>query len=389
MNSSVAKKADSKIRIFPWSAPEQSDIDFEKSLEGRNNEGIIAINRSAQLIYTSENILNAINGMNAANITLDEVRNYDYRLFLQKYLSNRHSLLLETLDTGINYEGVIETIEINESPMYLECSTMLLVDTGGNKAGAILYIRNITAHINGVRQMQQFETMKTVNNFATSMSHHLKNPLTAVIGFLQMIKSQVSPENTVRYCDWALEEVDRISGVLDKISHLAMPSGGHQLIEISALLQAVKRSLQIAAVTMQVQIKIDEAPPQVIIKGHYEQLREAIMCLVHNGMEAMPAGGQLEVKIKYHQETAMVEFRVIDQGIGYHNAKSLFQPFYSTSVDRTGLGLNIAEHVAMIHRGYIRLKPNDTGVGTIASLFLPAAINISDEEAGVGVNQVE
>lgn len=167
---------------------------------------------------------------------------------------------------------------------------------------------------------------------------------------------------------------------------LAMPSEGQELITLPSLLQGVKRTLQTTAATMKVKAQIDDNPPAVIIKGHYEQLREAIMCLVHNGMEATEEGGNLLVSAHYHRSIAMVEIRIIDEGLGCNNLENIFQPFFSRSVDRTGLGLNIAEHIAMVHRGYVRLQPNPIGSGTVASIFLPAAVNISCEAAGISVN---
>ncbi|MGE5380479.1 MAG: two-component system sensor histidine kinase NtrB [Methylocystaceae bacterium] len=358
----------------------QLGFDLDRSLAGRTGEYIVVIDEQERLIYATDWALEW------AGVRLEEIKGKNYRQLKAKYLNDHHSILLETLETGINYEGILEAFDLSKQIFYVESSTALLVNSEGLKVGALLFARNVTARINGAKQMQQYETMKTVNAFASSMAHHLKNPLTAVAGFIQLIQHQTAPENNEQYCEWALEELHRIEEVLDRISHLAFPSGGQQLIALPDLLQGIKRSMQTTATTMKVKVQMDENPPEVIIKGHYEQLREAVLCLVHNGMEAMPSGGYLTVSAHYHRSLTMVEIRVVDRGAGGYNPDYIFQPFYSSHVDRTGLGLNIAEHIAMIHRGYIRLQPNETGMGTKASFYLPAAVNIFRETAGIGVN---
>lgn len=358
----------------------QLGFDLDRSLAGRTGEYLVVIDDQERLVYATDWALDWVGAR------LEEVKGKNYRQLKAKYLHDRHSILLETLETGINYEGVMEAFDLGSKIFYVESSTMLLVNAEGHKVGALLFARNVTARVNGTKQMQQYETMKTVNAFASSMAHHLKNPLTAVAGFLQLIFNKTAPESNDQYCEWALEELHRIEEVLDRISHLAFPSGGQQLIVLPDLLQGIKRSVQTTATTMQVMVQMDEHPPEVIIKGHYEQLREAVLCLVHNGMEAMTSGGYLTVSAHYHRSMAMVEIRVVDRGAGGYNLDNIFQPFYSSHVDRTGLGLNIAEHIAMIHRGYIKLQPNEMGMGTRASLYLPAAVNIFGETAGIGVN---
>jgi len=380
LNSSVVRKKENGNLDFSSFIQERYGFDLAKSFAGRMCEYLVVIDEAERLLYVSEPVLEY------AGIRLQDIKGGNFRQLNTKYLQGRHAMLLETLETGINYEGVLEAYDLGNQMVFFESSTMLLVDESGLKAGAMLFARDVTARVNGNKQMQQYETMKTINSFASSMSHHLKNPLTAVRGFVQLIKSGVVPENTEQYSAWALEELVRIEEILERISHLAMPSEGQQLIPLPNLLQAIKRSLQTTATTMQIKVQMDDDPPTVIVKGHYEQLREAVMCLVHNGMEAMPAGGHMAVTAHYHTPQAMVEIRVVDQGSGYYNPDNVFQPFFSTSVDRTGLGLNIAEHVAMAHRGYIKLRPNENGIGTTASLFLPAAVNISCDAAGISMN---
>lgn len=380
MSSGIAQKK----QIRPWDfrsfVHNTIDIDWDKSIAGRQHEAIMVIDTDCKLVYASDGLASWL------ETGPDNARGLSYQLVMEKVLHNRHSVLVDTLETGVNYESVLETVKIDNRVMTIEYSTMLLVNDSGSKIGALLYLHDVTARVTGLKQMQQYETMRTVNNFAASMSHHLKNPLTAVAGFLQLIKDQDEEGASSQYCDWALEELDRIRDILERISLLAMPSEGQELITLARLMQGVKRTLQTTARTMQVKVQIDDNPPAVIIKGHYEQLREAIMCLVHNGMEATEAGGNLTMSSHYHRSLAMVEIRIVDEGLGCTNLETIFQPFFSRSVDRTGLGLNIAEHIAMVHRGYIRLLPNQTGSGTVASFFLPAAVNISGEAAGISIN---
>ncbi|MGE5455376.1 MAG: histidine kinase dimerization/phospho-acceptor domain-containing protein [Methylocystaceae bacterium] len=371
MNSSLVREGKNEYLDIRGLIHNLFGVDLDKSLAGRDHEYVVIIDEWEHLVYASDCALNWF------HLSLLDLKGQNYREIKAQYLQNRHSILLETLVTGVNYEGKMEVFDLGSHKVYIECSTVILVDTKGHKVGALLYARDVTARVISTKQIQQYETMKTINNFASSMSHHLKNPLTAVTGFVQLIKDQVAPENTEQYCLWALEELQRIGDVLERISHLAESSEGQELIALPDLLQGVQRSLHTAAATMKVNLQMDEEPPAVIVKGHYEQLREAMLCLINNGMEAMPAGGQLGVRALYHQHLGMVEIKVIDQGTSGYNAESVFQPFYSSNVDRTGLGLNIAEHIAMVHRGYVRLVPNESGCGSTASLFLPAAVNIS------------
>jgi two-component system NtrC family sensor kinase len=153
-----------------------------------------------------------------------------------------------------------------------------------------------------------------------------------------------------------------------------------EFTQFSRLPKAVVRRLDLAELVRETLAPYQSGPPEGVrlaleastaaVEGDADQLRRVLLNVVHNGLEAMQArGGELRVQVRADGERAQV--RVRDQGTGVEDVERIFEPYYTTKVKGTGLGLLIARQIVEEHAGRIRVE-SEPGVGTEVTIELPA-----------------
>jgi len=223
-------------------------------------------------------------------------------------------------------------------------------------------------------RMFRAEQLATMGQFAAGIAHELRNPLTTIRSTVQYLGSEFDPDSQEQaLAQGVLDEVDRLNGIVENLLTLARPTGSQpQALDVA---QEIKTYLQFVEAQAGKQgIHIDTAVEQDLPKLYCDggELRQLLLNLVVNAMEAMPSGGQLCVRAGQGTESGTVLLEVEDQGTGIaseHRAQ-IFEPFYTTKASGTGLGLAICHTIARRHHGRIWVEDAPSG-GTIVKVTLP------------------
>jgi signal transduction histidine kinase len=259
--------------------------------------------------------------------------------------------------------------------------------------GLVPLIGVVIENSRAYERMKERDRLAAIGQMAAGLAHEIKNPLGSIKGAAQLLADS-DPESTLGgagardFLDIIIEEVDRLDRVVGSVLDYARPQRGDPApVEVNAI---VRRTMQIlgpaAGDGVAIDLELDEALPRVRVDA--EQLRQVLMNLAHNGLQAIGEQGRLTVATRartgpraaWHAAEPpvggdrWVEIAVRDTGPGISPKilSNLFVPFFSTKTKGTGLGLAISQRIVRAAGGEIEVASQE-GTGTTFTVILPAA----------------
>ncbi|AET66413.1 PAS domain S-box [Desulfosporosinus orientis DSM 765] len=243
------------------------------------------------------------------------------------------------------------------------------IDANGSRL-IFKVLLDITDRRSADQEMARFERLNIVGEMAAGIAHEVRNPLTTVRGFLQLLQSK---KETIDYHDYyqlMRDELDRALSILTDFLGLAK-DGSYQfeLINITKTVTALAPLLTADAINQDKKIvfELREVPNSI---GSENELRQLILNLTRNGLEAMPKNTTLTIQT-YQWDNDIV-LRVCDQGGGVDPAvlDKLGTPFLTTKEQGTGLGIATCKRIAERHKAVLDFKSKETG--TVVTVKFPA-----------------
>ncbi len=231
--------------------------------------------------------------------------------------------------------------------------------------------------------LSRAERFSFLGNLAARLAHEIKNPMTAIATFIQMLPRKFDDEGFRKeFYSIAMEETARVNNLIAELLDLVKTKDSifeyndlHELIEKMVLLV----SPQSNAKKIKISRKFD--PAVELVKMDYEKMKEVILNLLSNAVEFTPEGGQINIMTRSvfeRERIKEVNIEIKDNGIGIPSSMidKVFDPYFTTKHksnihNGTGLGLFIAYQNMQDHGGAIEVK-SDTNEGTVFTLALPA-----------------
>jgi len=256
----------------------------------------------------------------------------------------------------------------------------LLVDAkvimiGEQSEGCLFVCREIDNLPTIEAQIVRNDKLATAGKIAAGIAHEIRNPLTSIRGFLQLLEIDLRNSGTDRhqvYIGLMLAEIDRVNQLVNQMLMLTKPTemtmeilpSGQVVEEVATIVrpEALLRNTT-------VQIMIQEAPA---IRVDRNMLRQVLMNLTSNALDAMEGGGTLTLATEYEVVTGSVRISVADTGPGIpaYMIDRIFDAFFTMKEQGTGLGLAICQRIVADLGGEIRVFTK--GFGTTFSVLLPA-----------------
>lgn len=215
------------------------------------------------------------------------------------------------------------------------------------------------------------EKLAFIGRIATGVTHEIKNPLTSLKGFVQL--QEVEQKYNPKYSKIMLQELDRLNIIVNDLMVLGKPQAVKlKPLDLHECITYVVDLFQQEAENKYISIytHYDE---QVQVLGEDGRIKQVLLNILKNAIEAMPDGGEIRIKLFKDQEWTTVQ--IIDRGIGIpqKDIPNLEKAFYSTKENGTGLGLMVSYKIIEEHGGKIRID-SEVGVGTTFSLCFPTPI---------------
>lgn len=228
-------------------------------------------------------------------------------------------------------------------------------------------ITDITEKVQWEKEMVRLGKLSLIGEMAAGIAHEIRNPMTVVKGFLQIYKQNRSM--TMENADIMLEELSRANDIITEYLSLSKNKPAYlapcQLRDIiESLLPLLKADAMLAGKT--IETRYDDCP---VIDLDEKEIRQLVLNLAINGLEAMDAG--MTLRISTHLEERAVVLKVADQGCGIDpkHIEKLGTPFFTTKPSGTGLGLAVCYSIANRHRAVISI--DSSGRGTTVYVRFP------------------
>lgn len=222
-------------------------------------------------------------------------------------------------------------------------------------------------------QLVQSEKMAALGAMMAEIAHEIRNPLVSIGGFARRLEKKIQNEDEKKYLDIILSEVTRLEGIIhDNLSYIKDLSPQAQKTDLNAAIGEMLALYEDEFKQGGVGLKKDLSPnlPPLMIDA--QQIKQAVINILTNAMEAMAAGGTLTIRTYPLSETqeAVLEIGDTGPGISPEAMHNIFNPYYTTKARGTGLGLSITHRIIKAHRGRIEVRNGDTG-GAVFIIKLP------------------
>lgn len=283
------------------------------------------------------------------------------------------SMLLEQLEAAEPLPPRLLELERRYgAPLAVTARAFPLVGPAGERAGAVVLLQDVTQERELELRARRSERLAAVGQLAAGAAHEIRNPLTAIKGFIQLIGRRLEGE-TAGYIDIVLQEIERIESIVNDLLLLArQPRLRLRRVEVGALLQRLVDMIRLDETARSCAIELVVTDPLPGVVADEGQLRQVFLNLIRNGLDAMPEGGRLQVRAFSDPgaKTVVVEIEDCGPGIPPEHLGRIFDPFFSTKEGGTGLGLAVSYGIVRNHGGHIDVD-SEPGRGTRMRVALP------------------
>lgn len=233
--------------------------------------------------------------------------------------------------------------------------------------------RDITQENKNEALLVESEKLNAIGQLAASIAHEIRNPLTSLKGFIQLIEMKLPGVNK-EYFNIMMEELGRIELITSELLLLAKPQGlKFKSEQVNKIIENVVLLLHSQALINGIEIITENLTclPGMLCIG--QQLKQVFINLIKNAMEAMPDGGVIQI-IASMPSASLMLIQVIDQGKGIPQEliAKIGSPFYTTKENGTGLGMMTTMKIIQSHGGKLNISSVE-GQGTMIDVYLPVS----------------
>ncbi|MEM1180123.1 MAG: ATP-binding protein [Acidobacteriota bacterium] len=222
------------------------------------------------------------------------------------------------------------------------------------------------------RELARTEKLAALGETAARLAHEVRNPLTAARSLAQLMARDPMSAHNEEHGALVVRELDRVEERVQAMLQFARQECLRvSPVDLGELVHQTLRDLANYFASHGARASFEPPPAPVTVAGDRERLRQILVNLITNGVEAQRHSPQLELEIRRAHDRVTVRIR--DRGPGVPEAVRgrLFEPFVSSKAKGTGLGLAISQRIATAHGGSLEASPADVGDGMVFSLHLP------------------
>ncbi len=208
--------------------------------------------------------------------------------------------------------------------------------------------------------IRRADRLSSLGMLTAGLAHEIRNPLVAIRTFTQLLPERYGDvEFRNNFQAVALKEVDRICGLVNDLLSFARPSTPNVSAEdVNNIVESTARILETEAKENDVRIHLDLAPSLPNISIDKEQIKQVLMNFVLNAIQAIEGGGVVELSTRLFAKAGsepFVQIGVRDSGVGIavKDLENIFNPFFTTKKEGSGLGLSISHQIVQEHGGSI------------------------------------
>jgi two-component system NtrC family sensor kinase len=287
-----------------------------------------------------------------------------------------HEIMKKIRDQAWGEAGILENYETVSRhqtgaliPIWL---TARIIYENGHEVGVVGHFRDLRERKRLEAELLRSESLSALGRMAAHISHEIKNPLMLIGGFARQVLKNLSgqAEENEEKLQIIVDEVQRLEGFLAEVGGYAKISEPQKSPgDLNALIQETCHRLEPAIQERGIILKLELDPNIPPVQFDPAHLRQVILNIAKNGIEAMPAGGTLTIASGREAGKIFVKIADTGEGIPPEVMEKIFEPFFSTKSKGSGLGLAISRRIMEAHQGGITLE-SEPHQGTRVTCFL-------------------
>jgi two-component system, LuxR family, sensor kinase FixL len=352
----------------PCREPNQALTILQGAIENTNegfvtideNHRVVVFNREAERIFGigREEILGKDLG-----VILTPQCSQGHKQAVARYLETRRPKL-------IGHQSEFMTSRRNGELFPLSIS--FSVSNIGEKTFFTGIIRDLTETKALQEQVLKSERLAALGQLVAEVSHEIKNPLVMIGGYARQLRRSSQDPKTQAKLQIITDEVQRLETLIEELRDLYRPKAlDLETVDMAALLREIGELIREDGRNRGIETRLEIPPAPVLVEGDRNKLKQVILNLARNGMEAMDRGGTLTLRVRCLEDR--VEITVSDEGPGIPTPEldKIFVPFYTTKKQGTGLGLSVSKRIIQEHQGCSFNLASGREKGAVATITMP------------------
>ncbi|MFE5323809.1 PAS domain S-box protein [Paenibacillus sp. NPDC056579] len=344
----------------------EETIDRYTSLKKYNPDGIISLDKQGYIVSANP-AAQTISGYSAQELVQlhftdllhpdDMIRALAwYEQFLQGEMTEREDLSIKHKD------GRFINLLITPAPIIIRQQIV----------GCYIVVKDITDQKKTDELLRQSEKLSVVGQLAAGVAHEIRNPLTALKGFVKLM--MYSEHSFPRYLAIMKEELERIELIVSELLMLSKPQTTNlRCMNLKEVLEEVQALIGTQAIMKNIDIQLDAEGDLFPVYCDPNQIKQVFINFIKNGIEAMNQEGVIRIHLSDDSE-CFTRVQIIDEGCGIPEDKlpRLGEPFFTTKEGGTGLGLMISQKIIEHHGGTMSIY-SQLNVGTTVEVCFPTS----------------
>lgn len=261
------------------------------------------------------------------------------------------------VEDGLTYETIHSRKDGSTFPVEVSLRLILVNEEPFYQS----IIRDITERKRFEKEMVRLERLNLIGQMAAGIGHEIRNPMTTVRGFLQLLEKYQELNKHKHYFSLMIDELDRVNLIITEFLSLARNKPSNLKVNnINDIINAILPLAQADAIKMGSFITTElETIPDLLLNE--KEIRQILLNFIRNGIEAMPNGGKITIKTCLADGKVVLSVQDHGSGITNETLARIGTPFFTTKENGTGLGLAVCYSIASRHNAKIKLDSSPTG----------------------------
>ncbi len=286
-----------------------------------------------------------------------------------------------TMLSGEPAETVTTMVDDKGRVQYYRVYTFPVFDEDGSVNHVVALRRDITQRTSIEQRLQQAEKLASIGELSTYMAHEIRNPLFTISGFANsLMRAEGLDEKAREKLSIILDESKRLDEILKSLLNFTRPTEAQVAeVDLNELVQATMGVMSLPCTNQNVEPTVDLDESVARVHANPDLIKQCLINLVKNSLEAMEGGGKLYVTTGMNRDFAILSVEDTGVGIPLDIRDKIFSPFFSTKGKGSGLGLAQTRKIVDEIGGVVELVSRE-GIGTKITLYLPPILAVAEAE---------
>ncbi|HMP73579.1 MAG TPA: ATP-binding protein [Kiritimatiellia bacterium] len=331
-------------------------------------EGLIVLDGQGRITYANRSAEKML------GFTSEEAEGHP----ISRYLKDIEWDLVMNFDEGEWSKLVNREIEIQyPERRYVDFYIVPLAAVNPAEQGGVVILRDVTRERINETRILESERLNAITLLAAGVAHEIGNPLNALTIHLQLLRRELDHgepldrESLTELLDISQREVERLDLIINQFLKALRPTQpGFERASLHDVLHDTLRFLEQEFLDRDILVEVDAPetlPPALLDKN---QIKQAFFNLIRNAMQVMPSGGLLKITLAATERFVAISFKDSGPGIPPEDLGRIFEAYYTTKQEGTGLGLMIVQRIIRDHGGELEVH-SEPGSGTTFTLYFP------------------